>query len=102
MIPCVLNPLGPLKLEGDEPTLGFQPTIVPSSVAKRKRAGAEVFAPFASTPEIMNPGNLGLLRSLKGLKTVPVGAPPERSTGVGMLTTSGFLVTEFGALVGTL
>src|SRR5262249_16082300 len=102
MIPCVLNPLGPLKLEGDEPTPGFQPTIVPSSVAKRKRAGAEFFAPSASTPEIMNPGDLGLLGSLKGLKTVPGGAPPKRSTGVGMLTTSGLMVTEFGAPAGTL
>src|SRR5262249_44294335 len=102
MIPCVLTPLGPLKLEGDEPTPGFQPTIVPSSVAKRKRAGADVGLLFASTPEIVNPGvepgNVVIL------KTVPVGAPllPKRSTGVGMLTTSGFLVTEFGVLAGTL
>jgi hypothetical protein len=51
-----------------------------------------------STPEITNPGNPGLLGSLKGLKTVPVGAPllPKRSTGVGMLTTHGFLVTCAG------
>src|SRR5262249_36448439 len=105
MIPCVLTPSA-LKLERDEPTPGFQPTIVPSSVAKRKRAGAEVFAPSASTPEIMNPGNLGLLGSLKGLKTVPVGAPllPKGSPGVGMLTTRTGTggVTEFGALAGTL
>src|SRR6516225_10458107 len=102
MIPCVLTPLGPLKLEGDEPTPGFQPTIVPSSVAKRKRAAAEVFAPLASTPEIMNPGvEPG---KVVILKTVPVGAPllPERSTGVGILTTSGLIATEFGEVAGTL
>src|SRR5262245_53723544 len=100
MIPCVLTPLGPLKLERDEPTPGFQPTIVPSSVAKRKRAGAEVSVPSAVTPEIMNPGvEPG---KIVILKTVPVGVPPKRSSGVGMLTTSGLMVTAFGALAGTL
>src|SRR5215472_11251035 len=103
MIPCVLTPLGPLKLEADEPTPGFQPTIVPSSVAKRKRAGADVGLLFASTPEIMNPPWFGSGRVVI-LKTVPVGAPllPMRSTGVGIPTTSGLMVTEFGALGGTL
>src|SRR6516164_4246301 len=89
MIPCVLSPLGP-KLETDEPTRRFQPTIVPSSVAKRKVAGAEIAAPIALTPEIMNSGvEVGIVI----LKTVPVGAPPpEGSFGVGMLTTRGLTV----------
>src|SRR5258708_10076883 len=97
MIPNV--PPFPVKPSGLTP--GFQPTIVPSSVAKRKRAGAIVGLLFASTPEIMNPG---LELKVVILKTVPVGAPrlPRRSTVVGMLTTSGLMVTEFGAVAGTL
>jgi len=95
MIPNV--PAVPVKPFGLTP--GFQPTIVPSSVAKRKRAGADVGLSFASTPEIMNPGvEPGRVVILK---TVPVGAP-LLPTGVGMLTTSGLIVTEFGLLAGTL
>src|SRR5215471_2947339 len=92
MIPCVLmgpfGPMGPLKLETDEPTPGFQPTIVPSSVAKRKRAGADVGILFASTPEIMNPPLFGSGRVVI-LKTVPVAVPllPEGALGgVGIVT----------------
>src|SRR5262245_20353536 len=69
---------------------------------KEERAGAEVSVPSAVTPEIMNPGvEPG---KIVILKTVPVGVPllPKRSFGVGMLTTSGLMVTEFGALTGTL
>jgi hypothetical protein len=60
MIPCVLalrggDPTGgPLKSEVDKPILGFQPTIAPSSVAKRKAAEADAWSPFRSTPEISN------------------------------------------------
>src|SRR6516162_8184981 len=63
-----------------------------------KRAGADIGFLFLSTPEIMNPGvEPG---KVVILKTVPVGAPllPKRSTGVGMLTTRGLMVTELGAL----
>src|SRR5262249_60424424 len=99
MIPNV--PAFPLKPFGL--TSGFQPTIVPSSVAKRKRAGAVIFViPSALTPEIMNSC---LFEFSVILKTVPVGVPllPKRSTGVGMLTTPTGTggVTEFGALAGT-
>src|SRR5262245_43062834 len=92
MIPCVLTPLGPLKLEGDEPTVGFQPTIVPSSVAKRKTAEAEISEPSALTPEILNPP----LAPPSILKTAPVGVPPLPTffvPGAGMLTTRGLMVT---------
>src|SRR5262245_57190272 len=55
-------------------TLGFQPTIVPFSVANRKKAGPE--CPLSS--EITNSDVL----LLKTLKTTHVGNPP------GMLTSS--------------
>src|SRR5262249_24743638 len=97
MIPCVLVPLA-LKLEADEPTPGFQPTIVPSSVTKRKTAEADVATPFLSTPAILNP-------PLSILKTAPVGVPLLPTSfvpGAGMLTTRGLMLTEFGVLPDTL
>src|SRR5207302_3239540 len=72
-------------------TAGFQPTMVPSSVANRKAADADVGAgepvlglekPLTLNPPVGPPSMLN---------TVPVGVPeaPNGSTGVGMLTTSG-------------
>src|SRR6476620_5599470 len=67
-------------------TLGFQPTTVPSSVAKRNTAGAEIRAPVLDTPEILKA--CWLAAAL--LKTTPVGVPPEPSgsPGVGIETTN--------------
>src|SRR5262249_50090271 len=66
--------------------LGFHPTIVPSSVAKRKSAGAVAVLPSRSKPEILNP-----CAARSWLKSVPVGAPAPCSgwPGAGMLTTRG-------------
>ena len=54
-------------------------------------------------PEILNPCWLAG-RFAVVLKTVPVGVPlaPEGSPGDGMLTSSGFLLTTSGVLLGTL
>src|SRR5258708_19702674 len=75
-------------LAGSKPTgftPGFHPTIVPSSVEKRKRAGAEVAAPALVTPEIMK---ACLPEAV--LNTVPVGVPLELSgsPGAGIETTN--------------
>jgi hypothetical protein len=67
---------------------GFQPAIDPSSVANRNRAGAEAVCPALFGPVIRK---APLARPL--LNTVPVGVPPVRLTGVGMLTTSGLIET---------
>src|SRR5437588_209241 len=57
-------------------TLGFQPEMVPSSVAKRNWLGPDAL------PSVMT-------KSLVLLKTLPVGAPPGPPPGSGMLTTGG-------------
>src|SRR5689334_9263190 len=71
-------------------TPGFQPTMVPSSVANKKTAGAEVAWLFASTPLILNPPSVPSV-----LNTVPVGVPlfPVGSPGDGILTTSELMLT---------
>src|SRR5438477_3275663 len=64
-------------LAGSNPfglTPGFQPRIVPSSVAKRKMAGAVVGSPPLVKPEILNACWAGPEAMLK---TRPVGAPPD-------------------------
>src|SRR5438445_8273030 len=60
-------------------TLGAQPAITPSSVAKMKRLppGAP---PFKLTGK--------LVAALTGLNTMPVGLPPVFALGVGICTTS--------------
>src|SRR5436305_1932804 len=73
-------------LVGSEPaglTPGFQPTMVPSSVANRKMA--EVFG----LPGVRSKAVLFGPKAVS--KAVPVGVPlfPVGSPGVGMLTTSG-------------
>ena len=67
---------------------GFQPSIVPSSVENRNTAGAVVLTPFLSGPV-----TLKAPFPLPKLNTVPVGVPPVVPTGVGMVTTSGTIVT---------
>src|SRR5258708_7132287 len=65
-------------------TPGFHPRMVPSSVAKRKMAGALAGFPAALKPDRMNaPGGLGTM-----LKTAPVGVPPvpNRSARLGIET----------------
>src|SRR5436190_16825466 len=58
-------------------TLGAQPAIVPSSVAKRNRLGPDLPSLVTTNP-------------LPPLNTIPVGAPPPSgSSGVGIETTSG-------------
>src|SRR3989442_2573798 len=57
-------------------TVGFQPEMVPSSVAKMTRLGPD--APPSLTT-----------KSLVGLKALPVGAPPGPPPGRGMVTTGG-------------
>src|SRR2546421_7019029 len=66
-------------------TAGFQPTIVPSSVAKRKVAAAEVGRPPLVTPEILKTP----VAPPAMLKTRPVGAPLafSGSPGAGIVTT---------------
>src|SRR5438552_4001634 len=56
--------------------LGFQPEIVPSSVAKMKRLGPDALAPETT-------------KSLVPLKTFPVGAELVPPSGGGIVTTSG-------------
>src|SRR6266487_1352349 len=57
-------------------TVGFQPDIVPSSVAKMKRLGPETPPSVTTKP-------------LVPLKTLPVGAELVPPAGGGMVTTSG-------------
>src|SRR6266508_928834 len=66
-------------------TPGFQPRIVPSSAANRKKAGPDVGVPLPSTPVITN---AFCARAM--LKTRPVGAPdaPCGLPGAGIATTS--------------
>src|SRR5215831_15913696 len=80
MTAWVLAPPGPSNFPvGSTP--GFQPTMVPSSVANRKTAGA------VCVPSVIL--NAPLPRAM--LNTVPVGVPlaPVGSPGAGMLTTNG-------------
>src|SRR5262249_41854992 len=67
-------------------TPGFQPTMVPSSVANRNTAAAEVAVPVFVKPLILNPP----VGPPSVLNTVPVGVPsvPRGAGGLGMLTTS--------------
>src|SRR5215471_15450510 len=95
MTAWVLAPPGPANLPvGSMP--GFQPMMVPSSVANRNTAGADVVCPAWLGPLIWKVLPPTLLR------TVPVGAPPVRLTGVGMFTTSGLIETVVGVAAGTL
>src|SRR5258708_25065226 len=64
-------------------TLGFQPLMVPSSVAKRKRAGAEI-VPVEVCLEITKAG-VGFPTVM--LKTVPVGVPVVFPEAGGIVTT---------------
>src|SRR6516162_9282739 len=87
---CSLKPFGPANFPvGSIP--GFQPTMVPSSVAKRNTAGAVTVTFILFGPVMVKP-------PLLVLNTVPVGAPPVKLTGVGMLTARG--LTETGVLLG--
>src|SRR5260370_23050527 len=93
IMPCMDGPLGPSNLPlGATP--GLQPTIVPSSVAKRKMAGA-----VCVLSEILNP-----CPAKSWLKTEPVGVPsaPSGSSGLGILTTSGLMLTGVLFAPGTL
>src|SRR6266567_8611374 len=88
---CVLVPtkVGHVPSVFFGPIVGFQPRIVPSSVANRKLAGALDGLPAALQPEIVNaPDALCVL-------TRPVGAPPlpKGSSGVGISTTSDTLLS---------
>src|SRR5690348_3508008 len=67
-------------------TIGFQPRIVPSSVANRKAAGCEFGRPPPVSPEILNPPEA----PPAVVKRTPVGVPPVSSgwPGAGMETTS--------------
>jgi hypothetical protein len=71
--------------------------MVPSSVANRNTAGADVVCPVLFRPVI---GNAPLAELV--LNTVPVGAPPVRPTGVGMFTASALIETGAGLAPGTL
>src|SRR5262249_22623625 len=81
-------------------TPGFQPTIVPSSVANRNTAGAVAGAPALEKPDSRRPRNV----PPSVLNTVPVGVPlaPVGSPGVGMLTTSELMLTGVLFVPGTL
>src|SRR4051794_4249361 len=75
-------------LVGSKPiglTIGFQPRIVPSSVANKKTAGWNVGNPPAVTPEILNPPSA----PPAALKTTPVGVPalPSGWPATGIETT---------------
>src|SRR5215470_11372570 len=95
MTAWVLAPPGPANLPvGSMP--GFQPMMVPSSVANRNTAEADVVCPAWLGPLIWKVLPPMLLR------TVPVGAPPVRLTGVGMFTTSGLIATAGLLAPGTL
>src|SRR6266581_3946643 len=59
-------------------TFGFQPRMVPSSVAKMKRAAADL-------------ESWEITKSLVPLNTTPVGVPPVGAPGAGMVTTKGDL-----------
>src|SRR5262252_5084220 len=71
-------------------TPGFQPTIVPSSVANMNSAGAVAATPLRSKPEILN-----CCVAAPVLKTAPVGVPFgfRASAGAGTLTTRGTMLT---------
>src|SRR6185437_2037056 len=80
MIACALVLFGPVNPAADGATPGFQPRIVPSSVANRKIAGSVVEAPERFTPVIWKaPWPAAIL------KTSPVGVPsfPMGSAGAG-------------------
>ena len=73
-------------------TLGFQPEIVPSSVAKMKILGFDA-----------GPCGTGTAKSLVGLKTFPVGAavvPAGLPAGGGIVTTSGGVPLDTNGLNG--
>src|SRR6266567_3171101 len=88
MIACVFVPtkVGQVPSSLFGPTDPFQPRIVPSSVANRKKAGALDGLPAPLQPEIVNAPD-----AICVLNTRPVGAPPvpKGSSGVGISTTSG-------------
>src|SRR6266581_9763306 len=92
MIACVLVPtkVGQVPSVFFGPIVGFHPRIVPSSVANRKLAGALDGLPAALQPEIVNAPD-----AICVLNTRPVGAPPlpNGSSGVGIRTTSGTLLS---------
>src|SRR6478752_2652231 len=74
--------------------------MVPSSVANKKTAGAEVATLFALNPLILNPPSA----PPSVLNTVPVGVPlfPVASPGDGILTTSELMLTGVLPAPGTL
>src|ERR1043165_1460288 len=60
-------------------TFGFQPEMIPASLAKRKTAGP-LAAPFLTT-KVLTPGMVALFQ------TAPVGAPPGiETTNDGMVS----------------
>ena len=95
MTAWVLKPFGPANRPVGS-IAGFHPTMVPSSVAKRNTAGADVIWPALFGPVI---GKAPLPRLV--LNTVPVGVPPVSPSGVGMLTTNGTVDTAVLPAPGT-
>src|SRR5262245_52928387 len=96
MTAWALTPFGPANWPvGAMP--GFQPAMVPSSVANMNTAEAAVVTPLLFGPAILNAPSA---RSV--LNTVPVGVPlAARLAGVGMFTTSGLIETDVLPAPGT-